>query len=145
MKRVLSHPLVRSHGPKFLRFLVCGGLGACIDFGTLYLLVHFYSWEEKYALLVSTGLAMIFVFFANRFFTFKVKSTKKGGAQAAKFLIVYLTAAGLNYGISLGLIAAGVHYIVAKALAIGCVMFFNYFSLNSFVFKKGTEDEVVVA
>lgn len=144
MKRLLKHPLVAKHGEKFFRFAVCGGLGACIDFGTLHLLIKEAAWPEKYALIVSTGLAMIFVFIANRFFTFKAQG-KDAGQQAVKFFMVYLVAAGFNYTLSLTLIWLGVHYIIAKAGAIGIVMFFNYFFLNSFVFKKAEKDEVIAA
>lgn len=145
MEIIFGHPLWQKHGSKFLRFVVCGGVGACIDFGTLTLLVHFLQWPEKYALLVSTGLAMIFVFFANRLFTFKAVGNT--GNQAAKFLIVYAIAAILNYTLSLTFIYLGIHYLVSKALAIGCIMFFNYFSLNGFVFKQmpGVSDEVLTA
>lgn len=142
---IFGHPLWLKHGNKFLRFAVCGGLGACIDFGTLTLLVHFMKWPEKYALLVSTGLAMIFVFFANRLFTFKAAGN--AGNQAAKFLAVYFLAALLNYGFSMTFIYLGIHYIVSKAMAISVIMFFNYFSLNGFVFKQKAAvlDEVLVA
>lgn len=145
MKMMFSHPLWLKHGNKFLRFVVCGGFGACIDFGMLTLLVHFLHWPEKYALLVSTGLAMVFVFFANRLFTFKASGN--AGNQAAKFLAVYAVAAFLNYAVSLTFIYLGVHYLLSKALAIGIIMFFNYFSLNGFVFKKKEDvaDEVFVA
>ncbi len=145
MLRIFHHSLAQKHGSKFLRFVVCGGCGACIDFGMLYLLVHFVAWPEKYALIVSTGLAMVFVFFANRFFTFK--AVGNAGNQAAKFLAVYLVAAFLNYTLSLTFIYFGVHYLIAKALAIGVIMFFNYFSLNGFVFKQTSvvSEEVLIA
>jgi putative flippase GtrA len=137
----------RRHAPTFLRFLVCGGLAACIDFGTLHFLIAYAGWTEARALLVSTGLALIFVFIANRFFTFGVRG---GGVstQAAKFLMVYLTAASLNYGLTLSLIFIGVHYLLAKAMAIGLIMFFNYALLHGFVFKKKKvipDEEVLVA
>jgi len=137
--------ILRTHGSSFVRFAVCGGLGACVDFGTLHLLVAYASWEEQYALIVSTGLAMTFVFFANRFFTFRVRG---GGVstQIAKFLSVYLTAAGMNYALSLTLIVLGVHYLFAKAVAIGTIMFFNYAMLRGFVFRKPVlPDEEVIA
>lgn len=147
MRHLLSHPLIAKHGAKFLRFAVCGGLGACIDFGILRFAVHTLLWPEKYALIASTGLAMIFVFFANRFFTFRA-SGKNAGGQALKFFLVYLFAAVLNYCLSLGLIFVGVQYLLAKAIAIGCIMFFNYFCLNQFVFRvlgTGADDEIITA
>lgn len=145
IKRVLSHPLVQKHGSKFMRFAVCGGLGACIDFGSLWFMVNTLGWPEKYAFIVSTGLAMIFVFISNRFFTFK--STDDARGQAIKFFMVYFFAAALNYGLSLSFFLLGVHYILSKALAIGIIMFFNYFCLNRFVFKpkEAIASEVIAA
>lgn len=147
MRHLFSHPLIQKHGAKFLRFAVCGGLGACIDFGVLRFAVHTLGWPEKYALIASTGLAMIFVFFANRLFTFRATHGSAHG-QAFKFFLVYLFAAILNYCLSLGLIFVGVQYLLAKAIAIGCIMFFNYFCLNQFVFRvlgANAEDEIVTA
>jgi putative flippase GtrA len=136
--------MVRKHGPSFLRFAVCGGLGACVDFGTLHIMIAYVGWREEYALLVSTFFALCFVFVANRFFTFRVRG---GGYrdQVPKFLMVYLTAAGLNYVIALSLIYVGFHYLIAKAVAIGAIMFFNYFLLRGFVFRKALipSDEVI--
>lgn len=145
MKAVLRHPFVKSHGAKFMRFIVCGGLGACVDFGLLHLLVAYVGWQEEYALIVSTGCAMVFVFFANRFFTFRARGAN-AGKQVVRFLMVYLFAASLNYILSLTFIYLGVHYLLSKALAIGLMMFFNYFSLNGFVFKQAkVSEEILVA
>ena len=139
MKAILHHPFVQKHGSKFLRFAVCGGLGACIDFGTLDTLVRFASWPEKYALIVSTGLSMLFVFTSNRLFTFRVRGSG-AGHQALKFFLVYLVSAVLNYIFSLSLILVGVHYLLAKAIAIGTMMIVNYFFLNAFVFRVAPSD-----
>ena len=146
MKFIFDHPLVRKHGPKFVRFLICGGFGACIDFGSLYFLTHFAHWQPKYALLVCKGLALAFVFVSNRFFTFR----GHGGdakTQAARFFAVYLSAATLNYTLSLTLTTIGIPIMIANALAIGTLMLFNFFFLNFFVFKKGEtfSEEVVIA
>lgn len=145
MKVIFGHPLWQKHGLKFFRFAVCGGLGACVDFGSLYIFVHILGIPEKYAFVGSTGLAMIFVFFANRFFTFRASGST--GNQAIRFLAVYLVAGFLNYVLSLTFFTIGIHYMLSKALAIGFIMFFNYFFLNGFVFRQKTpvSDEVIVA
>lgn len=129
-----------------MKFVVCGGLGAVIDFSTLHILVAYAGWPERYALIVSTGLAMTFVFFSNRLFTFRVRG-KGVKTQAAKFFSVYMVAASLNYALSIGLIYMGLHYLLAKALAIGTLMFFNFFLLRGFVFRVAhiPEDEVIAA
>lgn len=132
---MLQHPLVVKFGPKFLRFLVCGGLGASIDFGTLRILVHTLHWLPQYAFILSTSLSLIFVFLSNRFFTFR-GVTGDPKSQMMKFFLVYMSAAFLNYVLSVSLTFMGINYMLAKALAIGILMFFNFFFLNSFVFRK---------
>lgn len=129
----IRSPDLAMHVGQALKFGLCGGGGAMIDFGVLHLLVRYALWPEKYALLVSGSFALLFVFLTNRFFTFRGRGSDPRRA-AAKFLVVYLTAAFLNYWISLGLIWAGVHYLLAKAIAIGIIMCFNYVLLHSFVF-----------
>ena len=56
--------------------------------------------------------------------------------EAVKFLLVYGVAGATNYALSLFLIWLGVQYLLAKALAIGIIMFFNYGMLQGFVFRN---------
>ena len=77
---------------------------------------------------------MLFVFTANRSFTFRVQGSG-AGSQALKFFLVYLVSAFLNYVLSLTLIVVGVHYLLAKGIAIGTMMILNYFFLHTFVFR----------
>ncbi len=144
MRATIVHRLVRTHGAKFIRFLVSGGLGACVDFGSLQFFVAVMGLTPKYALLGSSTLSLVFVFVANRFFTFRSHGGP-AGKQLVRFFVVYLTAATLNYVLSLTFITLGFHYIIAKALAIGLLMFFNFFFLNSYVFKTDSAlvDEVL--
>jgi putative flippase GtrA len=136
MKRVLQHPLVMRHWSKFLRFAVCGGLGACIDFGTLLSLTRIAGWHPRYALFVSGVVSLVFVFLANKYFTFRETDDKRHGTQAGKFLLVYAMSALFNYILSLGFISVGAADFVAKALAIGIMMFVNYAFLHGFVFRR---------
>lgn len=116
-----------------MKFAVCGGLGACIDFGTLWLGVQVLRYPEKIVFFFSTTLATIFVFFANRWFTFESKGQAR--SEILKFILAYSIAGFLNYLVSMGFFLLGVQYLLAKALAIGIIMFFNYFCLQRFVFR----------
>lgn len=138
MIRLLHHPFVARHFKKFLRFAVCGGLGACIDFGVLALLTRTLLWAPEMALIVSTGCAFLFVFLSNKYFTFRDAAHGKSSVQALKFLVVYLLSALSNYALSVLLYRSGLMVEVAKALAIGIMMFVNYAFLRSFVFKAKT-------
>ena len=131
----IRSPHLAAHAPQAFKFGLCGGGGALIDFGVLHLLVAYAHWPEQYALLISGGLALLFVFLGNKYFTFRAREAATG-RSAIKFFFVYSTAAFLNYCLSLGLIWIGIHYLIAKALAIGIIMCFNYVLLHSFVFRE---------
>lgn len=135
MRRLLVHPFARRHGPQFLKFAVCGGIGAVIDFGSLAILVEFLGVPPQAALFFSSLFAMVFVFLANKFFTFRNHDRQVGG-QAAKFLIVYGLALLFNASLSNLFLWLGAHYALAKALAVGVVMFWNYALSHGFIFRS---------
>ena len=130
----IRFPGLAVHVEQGFKFGIAGGMGALIDLGTLTLLVRAADMAPEIAVFFSTFLALLCVFLMNKFVTFK---HRKGRAhtQLLRFGILYATAIILNLGISIGLMRLGVHYFLAKVLAIGIVMFWNYFGLNTFVFR----------
>lgn len=143
---LLSHPFLKKHGPQFLKFALAGGIGSVIDLGSLTLFVEYGGMDERIAVIPSTLCSVTVVFFLNKFITFRNKE-KKMGAQAFKFAIVYGVAIISNITISALLITLGLHYLLAKAAAIGVGAFWNYAMSHGFVFKKTdpiTEEVVIV-
>jgi putative flippase GtrA len=61
--------LIKKHESK-IRFALVGGINTAIDFGILFLLTSF-GLNKFVANFISTSVAFIFSFFANRSFTFK--------------------------------------------------------------------------
>lgn len=129
------HARARRHAPVFMRFLLSGGLGATVDFGTLLLGTRYFGWLPEMALLLSGALALATVFLANKYFTFRRHDTK-AQSEAWKFLLVYGTSACLNYVLSLLFIQAGLPEFLAKAGAICVLLGVNYIFLHGFVFKR---------
>ncbi len=131
----LTRERIRRHAPVFFRFLLSGGLGATVDFGVLLIGTRYFGWPAALALLVSGALALLTVFTANKYFTFRRHDTR-AKSEAWKFLLVYGTSALLNYSVSLLLIQFGLPEFLAKAGAIVILLGVNYVFLHGFVFKK---------
>ncbi|OGJ55132.1 hypothetical protein A3D11_03620 [Candidatus Peribacteria bacterium RIFCSPHIGHO2_02_FULL_49_16] len=131
----LRHPFIRMHVFQGMRFAVCGGAGAIVDFSSLYILVQILGVVPYVGYVGSTSFALIVVFFSNKYFTFK-NHEKKHGTQFLKFLLVYGTSFVLNVGIASFLYWFGLQYMLAKALAIAILAFWNYSLSHGFVFKR---------
>lgn len=154
MKKLLSHPRVKRHAPQLLKFALTGGIASLIDLGTLTLLVHYDIIPEQFAFVASSCVAIVFVFIANKYFTFKNREST--GNQAVKFAIVYGGAIALNVVLSNVFYWAGTHLLshflsntlvalAAKAGAIGIGAVLNYTLSHSFIFKRHhTEPETVI-
>ena len=143
MKRILYHPVVRKHVSQGLKFAICGGLGASVDLGSLTVLVEVLEMNPHAGYVISTLLAVTIVFLGNKFFTFR-NHEKRYLNQAMKFALVYGCAVIFNVGLSSLFFLGGMHYILAKILAIGIVALWNYCLSHGFIFKKSEEIDVDV-
>lgn len=142
MRRILRHPHFRMHVAQATKFIVCGLLGAVMDFSILYVLVTLNGVTPFVAYIFSAGIPGIFVFLFNRHVTFGAArgNTK---AQSRRFIVVYSMTFCLNYALSSSFYALGSHYFVddhwvaygAKVLAIGITAFVNYSLSHYFIFK----------
>lgn len=135
MRYLLSHPSVRLHLCQFCKFAVCGLIGASLDLGSLTFLVEVLDMDPRVGFIFSTLLAVIFVFIANKRFTFENRELRYG-QQVLKFALVYGVAIMLNLTISYTLLWFGMYYLLAKICAIGFGAFWNYTLSHSFVFRK---------
>jgi len=119
---------------QILRFLCAGGAGAITEFVTLYLLVEALLIPAEIAFFLSAILSVIVVFLGNKFFTFKSKGAV--ATQVLKFAVVYGVSIALNVVLSNILFAIGLHYLFAKALAIGLIICWNYSFSKWWVFNN---------
>ena len=130
--------LLKKHESK-LRFALVGGTNTAIDFGILFLL-HSLGLNKYIANIISTSVAFIFSFFANRSFTFK--SEKGAGKQVIPFLVVTLTGLWILQPaviwvvlLPLGNLDQNIALFIAKLAATVVSLVWNYILYSRFVFK----------
>lgn len=130
------------HGDK-IRFIIVGGANTALDFLLLFLFVNV-GVNKIVANYFSTGIALVFSFFANKTFTFKNKS-KNAKKQFAIFLAVTLAGLWILQPIviwlSSELLAPYIEndaalLLVAKMIATVASLVWNYLLYSRLVFKK---------
>lgn len=141
IQRLLKDPSVRRHFFQGMKFAMVGALGATIDLSSLTFFVEVLEIHPGIAFTPSTFLAVLFVFLANKHFTFQ-NFERRYGSQAMKFAMVYGAAICLNIGLSNLLLFLGLHYFLSKVLAIGTIAVWNYTLSHWFIFRKSAPVEV---
>lgn len=148
--RVLGDP---REGRRFVKFAIVGGIGAIVDFSILNLLIlvpgwekfinidAFYSWVPDYdwrkffANIVSVTCAIISNFWWNRRWTFPESREHDLHVSFGKFAAVNLVGLVINQTVFVltdqyifgRLFDHPFDYNLAKATAIGIVLFWNFF------------------
>lgn len=134
--------LLKKHAQK-IRFVIVGGLNTVLDFALLFLFVNL-GINKFIANYLSTGISMVFSFFVNKSFTFK---HKEGNAKKQFVLFLVITIAGLwviqpiVIWIVTGMISpfldnSQVILFIAKVIATGASLVWNYLLYSKLVFKK---------
>jgi putative flippase GtrA len=118
---------------RFIKFSIVGAVGAVIDFGLLNLMRGFFGWPLFWANTLSVSTAIVSNFIWNRLWTYPESRARKKRKQLPQFALVNLIGLLINNLIVVGLDAVLVPYIgepwsynVAKAVAIGVVLFWNF-------------------
>jgi putative flippase GtrA len=118
---------------RFAKFAIVGAMGAIIDFALLNLMRGYFGWDLIWANTFSVSVAIMSNFIWNRYWTFPESRSRKKRTQLPKFALVNLMGLVIN-----NLIVIGVDYLlfphvgepwsynIAKALAIGVVLFWNF-------------------
>ena len=131
------------NNPQLLRFGIVGGANTALDFGLLFVF-KFIGIPVEIANIMSTGLAFIFSFFANKKYTFKTTDTN---VIREMLLFVIVTLTGL-WGLQTLIITlthnpltqlmgnTDVALLVAKLLATVASLTWNYLFYSKLVFKK---------
>jgi putative flippase GtrA len=139
MKKVLKKQAEK------VRFVIVGGLNTAIDFGILFTLVAL-GLPTVASNFVSTSVAMIFSFFANKSFTFR-DTSQKTVKHIALFLIITIFGLWVIQPIiiqSIKLILEPwvaneyVILLIGKVLATIASLIWNYLMYRRFVFVKNT-------
>ena len=130
--------LLKKHESK-LRFALVGGVNTLIDFGLLFLGTSL-GLNKFVANLASTSVAFVFSFFANRSFTFRSSGDMK--QQFIPFLVVTLSGLWLLQTMVIWLVSLAltglpddIALLIAKLVATGASLVWNYMLYKRFVFK----------
>lgn len=137
--------LLEKHGQK-IRFALVGGFNTALDFAILFILT-FAGMDKIIANYFSTGVSLVFSFFANKQFTFKHKSgnAKKQfvlfliitliGLWAIQPLVIWVTTSTLAPYIT----NEAANLFVAKLIATVASLIWNYLLYSRLVFKRTQE------
>ena len=154
LRSLLQHKAVRTHLSQIWKFAIAGGIGSIVDLSSLTVFIEYFGLSPKVAFLPSSGLAVIFVFLINKFFTFHNRERAYAN-QVFKFAMVYGVAILLNLGMSYTFLWIGTSLfgttvrevylaLAARVLAIGIGAFWNYTLSHGFIFKKKEPIETAV-
>jgi len=136
--------LLKKHVEK-LRFAIVGGANTAIDFSVLFILVLF-GIDKITSNFISTSVALSFSFFANKKFTFGTVG-KSSHYDIVKFLGITLFGLWIIQPViinSVVVLTDSMHInkfivlFIAKCLAAGVTMVWNYLLYRKFVFNKQT-------
>ena len=134
--------LLKKHAEK-IRYLFVGGFNTLLDFVLLFLFVWL-GIDKIPANYLSTGIAMVFSFFANRSFTFKNKDPR-AKRQFILFFIVTIIGMWVIQPIVISFVTlatsslitnSALNLFIAKIIATIASLIWNYMLYSRLVFKK---------
>lgn len=118
---------------RFVKFATVGAIGAAIDFSMLNLMHKVFGWPLLWANTLSVSVAILSNFIWNRLWTFPESRSRRKREQLPQFALINFIGLGINNLIVVGLDAVFSHFIadpwdynLAKAIAIGVVLFWNF-------------------
>lgn len=135
--------MAQNHKQSLPRFLVVGGANTVVDFGLLLVLTHLGA-PALVANTISTGIAFVFSFFANKKYTFSGGGTNIR-REMALFTVVTLFGLWVIQAVIIGtskstfaawLGSDQLGLFAAKILATVASMIWNYLLYSKLVFKK---------
>lgn len=125
---------------QIIRFGIIGTIGFCVDAFVLLIGVNLFLFSIESSRLISFLCAVFVTWLLNRTFTFNANNSFSKKKEYGLYLIIQSMGALLNYGIFMLLIYFDSFFqkylILALAIASLVAMFFNYFMIRNFVYKK---------
>ncbi|HEX4703227.1 MAG TPA: GtrA family protein [Pseudonocardiaceae bacterium] len=135
MAAVPAEPVRRGVVDQAVRFVLFGGLSACVDFGVYQLLLHFGLWADV-AKAISFVFGTVTAYLLNRRWTF---NSAGGAAPALRFAALYSVTFFVNVGVNaLGLQLLTGHrwqVPIAWVIAQGTATVINFVMLRTVVFR----------
>lgn len=135
--------LRKKHAQK-IRYGLVGIANTVLDFGLLFIFVNGFGVDKIVANYFSTGIAMIFSFYANRHYAFK---QTEGKQQTQFVLFVVVTVVGMwvvqplviwsvTNAVDSFISNLSLQLFIAKVIATGASLVWNYVFYSRLVFKK---------
>lgn len=141
----------RKEAKRFVKFATVGAAGAVTDFAILNILIQLAGFQEWQANAVSFTAAVMQNFLLNRRWTFPESQDRHAGKQLGQFALVSLIGLALNMAVFLTIhhgfeaqwiafvgdehLGFTLSYNVAKLLAIGVVLFWNFAANRLWTYK----------
>lgn len=127
---------------QFMRYIVVGATSFIGDFLFMIYLKEYLNFQASLATIVSQFVAVLFVFFANKFWSFGV--IEKTKQQAARFLLILL----VNYTYTVLTVyvfsdIAGFDYRLVRILAMVLMVSWNFVLYKEFIWSKVSKGEQV--
>ena len=135
--------VVKKHADK-LRFTIVGSINTALDFSILFILTMLFNIPKELANFISTFVAFLFSFFANKKYTFK-STSKNLKRQFLLFTVVTLFGLWVIQTIIITAITPvftnlGVNkpaaLLISKLIATAASLIWNYTLYSRVVFKK---------
>jgi len=138
ISNVLHNPKQKREVKRFIKFGIVGAFGAVVDFSILNVLIFWAGFSSPggkiVANVISTSVAIISNFIWNRLWTFPESRARKKRTQLVQFTLVNLVGLVINTGIFFvadhyifePVVSANLAIQLAKATAIGIVLFWNF-------------------
>ena len=127
---------------RFIKFAIVGAIGMVVDLTTLTISREILGLPLSIAIAIGFTVAVINNFTWNRLWTFPESRQSPIGRQLVQFTIVNIIGLGINEVIVLGLHPVfsivtddPIAYLAAKIIAIGVVLFWNYFANRVWTYK----------
>ena len=117
----------------FIRFALVGAIGFTVDGGGTWLLAHL-GVPPLAARVPPLLTSIVVTWLLNRSLTFRVASPRSR-AELMRYFAVALSSALLNFLFYGALVLAGLHPLLAVAVATLALMFYSFFAYRRVVFR----------
>lgn len=122
---------------QMLKFLVVGGSAFFIDYGIMILLTEKFQVYYLLSSGISFSVSVIYNYFLSILWVFDVEKKRKKGQEFAVFIILSVIGLGLNQILMWVLVDfIGLFYMLAKIIATGIVMVYNFITRKQFLEKS---------
>jgi putative flippase GtrA len=128
---------------RFLKFAVVGGIGMVVDLGVLTFCREVLGVPLSIAVGLGFSVAVLSNFTLNRLWTFPESRQLPIGRQFGQFALVNIVGLGINELVVLGLHPVFLNvaqdpaaYLTAKIIAIGIVLFWNFFANRAWTYRS---------